>query len=59
MSRSATNNHAFLYDLDDNQSGWNATDSTQNRGMVWDEDNRLKPTIPGGRRHSNRPQFHS
>ena len=35
-------NHAFKYDLDGNQAGWNATDSGQNRVMVWDEDNRLQ-----------------
>ena len=34
--------HAFLYDLDGNQAGWNATNSGQNRLMVWDEDNRLQ-----------------
>ena len=35
---SQAGNHAFLYDLDGNQAGWNATDSYQNRRMVWDED---------------------
>ena len=35
-------NHAFKYDLDGNQAGWNATNSGQNRVMVWDEDNRLQ-----------------
>ena len=39
---SQVGNHAFLYDLDGNQAGWNATDSYQNRRMVWDEDNRLQ-----------------
>ena len=39
---SQVGNHAFLYDLDGNQAGWNATDSYQNRRMVWDEDGRLQ-----------------
>jgi RHS repeat-associated protein len=39
---SQAGNHAFLYDLDGNQAGWNATDSYQNRRMVWDEDDRLQ-----------------
>ena len=39
---SQAGNHAFLYDLDGNQAGWNATDSYQNRRMVWDEDERLQ-----------------
>ena len=34
--------HTFKYDLDGNQAGWNATNSGQNRLMVWDEDNRLQ-----------------
>jgi RHS repeat-associated protein len=33
---------AFHYDADGNQTGWNATDSGQNRVMVWDEDDRLQ-----------------
>jgi YD repeat-containing protein len=32
---SQAGNHAFLYDLDGNQAGWNATDSYQNRRMTW------------------------
>ena len=39
---SQVGNHAFLYDLDGNQAGWNATDSNQNRRIVWDEDNSLQ-----------------
>jgi RHS repeat-associated protein len=35
-------NRRFLYDLNGNQAGWDATDSGQNRRNVWDEDNRLK-----------------
>ena len=34
--------HTFNYDLDGNQAGWRATNSGQNRVMVWDEDNRLQ-----------------
>ena len=34
--------HTFKYDLDGNQAGWNATNSGQNRVMVWDEDDRLQ-----------------
>ena len=33
---------AFLYDLDGNQAGWNATTTMQNRRNVWDEDERLQ-----------------
>jgi RHS repeat-associated protein len=32
----------ILHDLDGNQAGWNATDSYQNRRMVWNEDGRLQ-----------------
>ena len=42
---SQAGNHAFLYDLDGNQAGWNATDSYQNRRMTWDEDGRLQSVI--------------
>ena len=35
-------NHPFQYDLDGNQAGWNATDSKQNRVIVWDEDDRMQ-----------------
>ena len=45
---SQAGNHAFLYDLDGNQAGWNATDSYQNRRMVWDEDGRLQSVIDNG-----------
>ncbi len=34
--------HLFQYDLDGNQAGWTATDSKQNRVIVWDEDNRMQ-----------------
>ncbi len=34
--------HTFQYDLDGNQAGWKATDSAQNRVIVWDEDNRMQ-----------------
>ena len=45
---SQAGNHAFLYDLDGNQAGWNATDSYQNRRMVWDEDDRLQSVTDNG-----------
>ncbi len=35
-------NHTFKYDADGNQAGWNATDSKQNRVIVWDEDDRMQ-----------------
>ncbi len=34
--------HLFQYDADGNQAGWTATDSKQNRVIVWDEDNRMQ-----------------
>ena len=45
---SQAGNHAFLYDLDGNQAGWNATNSYQNRRMTWDEDGRLQSVIDNG-----------
>ena len=45
---SQAGNHAFLYDLDGNQAGWNATDSYQNRRMTWDEDGRLQSVTDNG-----------
>ncbi len=35
-------NRAFLYDLNGNQAGWDATDSYANRRNICDEDNRLQ-----------------
>ena len=48
---SQVGNHAFLYDLDGNQAGWNATDSYQNRRMTWDKDGRCNR----GRNNSMQP----
>ena len=46
---SQAGNHAFLYDLDGNQAGWNATDSYQNRRMTWSKRKAAQrtPAAPG------------